>query len=256
MQCLSVVDAMERYTSPEWGFNNITRPFSIIYYSLGGSAFYTFDGMERRFKKGNLYIMPANRTFSLREHENDKFYALYIHAYTFPEINEIIEIDVSLDEYIGDILKLLRKYTKKEQHKPLASRGGTRVLKLTDILISYVSETKMENILSLNDHIKKYVEENYVEVFKENNLSRNFNYSNEYIAKLFKREYNMTPKQYAKQLILRDITRLLENKVSVLAIANQLGFSSPENLCRFFKSAYGCPPSEYGRSSGRNNFEP
>ena len=239
MQCISIVDAMERYTSTGWGFYNITRPFSIIYYALGGSAYYTLDGEERRFKKGNLYIMPANRVFSLRELSHDKFYALYIHAYTYPEINELVEIDVSLDEFIGDTLRMLRTYVKKER------ADGIRVLKLTDVLISYIAETKIKNSISLVERVKKHIDENYVEVFMDNDLSHKFNYSGAYISKLFRHEYNITPKQYAKQLVLRDITRMLDEKMAVSEIAGRLGFSSPENLCRFFKSAYGCPPSDY-----------
>ena len=79
----------------------------------------------------------------------------------------------------------------------------------------------------------------------DNDLSHKFNYSGAYISKLFRHEYNITPKQYAKQLVLRDITRMLDEKMAVSEIAGRLGFSSPENLCRFFKSAYGCPPSDY-----------
>ena len=73
MRCTAITSYNECLTPKEWDFPNITRPFSIIYYVLGGSAFYTVDGVERPFEKGHLYILPANQTFSLREDPEDKF---------------------------------------------------------------------------------------------------------------------------------------------------------------------------------------
>ncbi len=238
---MSITSFQECYTPNNWDYPNITRPFSIIYYALGGSAFYTVDGVERQFKRDHLYILPANRVFSLRELPYDKFYSLYIHAYTFPEINDVVEVDVSGDEFISDTLKLIRDYVKKSDD------GELYIRRLTDMLFSYIFRTGTERASSLPAKIKKYIERNFVAVFKENDLSKHFNYSGSHIAKLFKSEYNQTPKQYAEQLVLREIILLLHEGIPVSEISRRLSFSSPENLCRFFKSAYGCSPTEYIR---------
>ncbi len=241
MQCTSITSFDECYTPSKWDFPNITRPFSIIYYALGGSAFYTFDGVEHSFKKDHLYVLPANRVFSMRELPYDKFYSVYIHAYTFPEINEVIEIDVSADAFLLDTLNMIRKYVKVDRH------DTTYVQRLTDMLLAYISNTADRNDSPIHLKIKKYIEKNFISVFKENNLSLEFNYSNSHLSKIFKNEYNMTPKQYAEQLILKEITVLLHEELSVSDISRKLCFSSPENMCRFFKASYGCSPSEYIR---------
>ena len=93
MHCTSIVAYHECLTPKDWNFPNITRPFSIIYYALGGSAFYIIDGIERPFIKGHLYILPANKVFSLRENPSDKFFSVYIHAFTSPDINAVFVID-------------------------------------------------------------------------------------------------------------------------------------------------------------------
>ena len=239
MQCTSITSFDECYTPNNWVFPNITRPFSIIYYVLGGSAFYTLDGVEKAFKKDHLYILPANRVFSLRELPNDKFYSLYVHAYTFPEINDVIEIDVSSDCFVADTLKMIRAYAK------MGDKNEIRMHKLTDMLISYISQTDTNNNEPLRSRIKEHVEENFVKVFHNSDLSGDFNYSNSYLVKLFKSEYNITPKQYAEQMVLKEIAVLLHKGLPISEISRRLLFSSPENLCRFFKSAYGCAPTEY-----------
>ena len=51
MQCTSVISYKECLTPEQWNYPNITRPFSILYYVLGGCAFYRINGTEHRFEK-------------------------------------------------------------------------------------------------------------------------------------------------------------------------------------------------------------
>lgn len=238
MQCTSITSFNECLTPAVWDYPNITRPFSIIYYVLGGSAFYTIDGMERPFLKGHLYILPANRTFSLREDPKDKFYAVYIHAFTSPEINSVMDIDVSKDDFVGDILVLMRKYAQKRE-------ASQYIYNLTDLLLRYIAQTYEMAKSQLPERMKEYIDTEFVKVFRNSDLSRQFNYSCSYLTKVFKEKYNLTPKQYAQQLILKETVLLLEEGFMVAEIADKLAFSSPENLSRFFKRCYGYPPTEY-----------
>ena len=237
MQCTSIVTYNERLTPNIWKFPNITRPFSIIYYVLGGSAFYTLDGIERPFKKGHLYILPADKVFSLRELEDDKFYSVFIHAYTSPKITSLIEINVAQDAFLSDMLSLIRKY--------IPDTDTAYVHHLTNLLISYACDVYQGNATAFHAKIKEYIEEHFLQVFKGNILSKHFNYSASYITKVFRDEYNLTPKQYATQLVLQESVFLLHENLSINEIAQELCFSSPENFSRFFKNYYGCAPSEY-----------
>lgn len=242
MQCISIGPYGERFTPEEWDFPNITRPFSLVYYALGGSAFYTVDGIERPLEKNHLYIFPANRVFSLREDKRDKFYLMFVHAFTSPEVDSVIDIDVTCDAFVSHTLELLRVYVKNWHE--------IYVRKLTDMLLSYIFETRGGDERSLSEKIKSYIDANFVTVFKQNDLSRQFNYSRSHISKVFKEKYNLTPKQYAKQIMLKEIEKLLFKGVSVAEIAERLDFSSPENLSRFFKGGYGYSPLEHKKRFG------
>lgn len=237
MQCTSITSYDECYTPAVWNYPNITRPFSILYYVLGGSAFYTIDGAEHAFQKNHLYILPVGKVFSLREDPNDKFYSVYIHAFTSPEINSVIDIDVKKDAFVKKTLQFIRKYAK--------NRNSIYIYHLTDMLFSYIFEFVGEADLALPTQIKNYIDLNFIRVFNHNDLSSKFNYSNAYLTKLFKEKYNVTPKQYAKQLILKEAVLSLSKGLSVHQTAEQLEFSSPENFSRFFKGYYGYSPSQY-----------
>ena len=113
------------------------------------------------------------------------------------------------------------------------------------MLLSYIFESLTETEESLPLSIKKYIDENFIKTFNESNLSDYFNYSNSYLTKLFREKYNITPKQYAKQLILENAVTLLKKGLSIQNVAEQLEFSSPENFSRFFKGYYGFSPTQY-----------
>ena len=237
MHCTSINSCNECYTPAVWNYPNITRPFSIIYYALGGSAFYTVDGIELPFEKGHLYVLPANRVFSLREDPKDKFYSVYIHAFTSPEIDTVIDIEVKNDNFVFESLKLIRKYAQ--------SKDCNHVRYLTDMLLLYIFGESVKTDLSIHVKLKNYIDKNFIKIFNENDLSSRFNYSNSYLSKIFKDKYNVTPKQYAKQLILKEAVLLLDKGTPVYETAERLEFSSPENFSRFFKGYYGYPPSQY-----------
>jgi two-component system response regulator YesN len=207
---------------------------------LGGSAFYTIDGVERKFQKGYLYVFPADKVFSLRELKEDKFHAVFIHAYTSPKITSLIEIDVSRDTFLSDVISMIRKYISDKQ------QGF--ILHLTNLLVAYVCGNYLGNALAFHAKIKAYIEENFLQVFKGYPLARQFNYSTSHITKIFRDEYNLTPKQYATQLVLQRAVFLLHEDMSIKDIAQELRFSSPENFSRFFKNFYGCGPSEYRKN--------
>ena len=246
MNCTSVTSCAECYTPENWNFPNITRPFSILYYVLGGTAFYSIDGEEHRFEQGHLYILPVNRQFSLWEDPQDKFYALYVHAYTSPEIEQVLTLRVQEDPFLFDLLQLMRRYAAQQKALPMQ--------KLTDTLLSYIFELNTAADPSLPARIREYIDRHETEVFKRNELTRAFNYSDSHLTKIFKEHYDLTPRQYAKQRVLQRAVQLLSEGHSVAEIAEALRFSSPENFSRFFKNCYGCPPTAYLKHS--KSFSP
>ena len=73
MFCSTIIESFECYTHDNWEYLNIQRPYSIIYYAIDGEAYYQIDNKKEQFKKGHLYLFPANTTFSLFENPSNKF---------------------------------------------------------------------------------------------------------------------------------------------------------------------------------------
>ncbi len=246
MFCSTILESGECFTPSDppmgpWIYSNIQRPFSIIYYIISGTGYYEIDGVKSKFEKGHLYILPSNQTYSLYDDPNDKMYHAYVHAFIYPSISQLIEINTENNEFLNDIISTMRKYINGET--PQSPNIYTK--KLTELLVSYISDINTQNDNNLVSQIKKYIDDNYIEVFKSNNLSSIFNYSYSQILKLFKNSCSITPKQYCNDLILKYIVNQLQNGLSSSEIATLLEFSTPASFSRFFKKNFGCSPSAF-----------
>ena len=246
MFCSTIIESGECFTpsappNGPWVYLNVQRPYSIIYYIISGTGYYEINGAKSQFKPGHLYIMPSNKTYSLYDDPNDKLYHAYVHAFIYPAITKMIEIDVQNDVFLFDVISTLRKYINGET--PQTPNVYTK--KLTELLVSYVSDINTQNDENLATRIKQYIDDNYIDVFKNNNLSSVFNYSYSQILKLFKNAYSITPKQYCNDLILKYIVNQLQNGLSSSEIATLLEFSTPASFSRFFKKNFGYSPSVF-----------
>ena len=241
MFCSTIIESFECYTHDNWEYLNIQRPYSIIYYAIDGEAYYQIGNKKEQFKKGHLYLFPANTTFSLFENPSNKFYHLYIHAFIYPSVQNLIELDATQDEFLSAILSTTRKFINKE----IPQQPNLYMKKLTELLISYFSEIQEQSKEFLHAKIKDYLDAHYLDVFHSNNLPSIFNYSQSKIDKEFKKAYNITPKKYCTDLIFKHSINLLSEGIPATEIALQLDFSSPANFSRFFKNTCGSYPSEY-----------
>lgn len=210
----------------------------MIYYSVSGSGSFTYDGVYYPFTKNNLYIFPANQTISLFNNAEDELKIMFVHAYINPVPNKLIHLDLNEDKFLEHTVKLIRMYVKKPDI--------IYTQKLTEMLVSYIMERHDANSSTCSE-IKQYIERNYLEVYKNSNLSSAFNYSNSHILKIFKDEYNTTPRKYALKLLLQHIIALLKDGQQINQISAALDFSSPENFSKFFKKNFGNSPSEVAK---------
>ena len=81
-------------------------------------------------------------------------------------------------------------------------------------------------------------------------VARAVGLSSAQLAYLFRRETGMSVKEYATQVRVEIIKRLLaqtDDKLDI--IAEQLGFCDAPHLSRVFRRICGCPPGEYRRQS-------
>ena len=82
-----------------------------------------------------------------------------------------------------------------------------------------------------------------------------FNY--DYLRKLFKKEMGITPLEYMNRLRMKKaetmLTAMWTNEYSISEVAEQCGFDDALYFSRVFKKNFGCSPSKFAKSRGKEN---
>lgn len=237
MLVLSLFEYNESLTYKNWRFFDQKLSFVKIYYILGGSGYYKDAENDVKFKKGHLYILPANVKHTLYDDPKDQLNHLYLHIYTAPAIEKLIERNPEDDVFLKDMLSLLRK-------NAALPNNNSKLKYLVEVIINYLFEQETEN-QSVPAQIKRFIEENIHEQFSMEELSKTFGYSTSQIVKTFKNAFLVTPKQYYKTLRFEQIMKNLQEGMTCEEITRLFNYSSPANLSRDFKTMFSYSPQNY-----------
>lgn len=103
---------------------------------------------------------------------------------------------------------------------------------------------------SVVDEIKYYLDINYSEKIKLQDVAKSFGIHPNYLTRIFREKYGVSPKQYLINLKLKKARRLLTTTgLSVSVIASSLGFDDQLAFSKIFKKEFSVSPSEYRKQS-------
>ncbi len=227
----------EGITPPVWELGNSHPTFSRVYYIRGGTAFYRDSEREFRFEPGKLYILPADRVYSMWEEQSDKLDHVYVHVITTPKVAAPIVRDPREDRFLLDLVALLETYATAEAEMSVIRR-------ITEALVLYITDDN-DRAGTLSLKIRAYLDETFREAFSAEELARRFGYSASYLYKVFKHDFGVSPKRYHADRRFEYAARCLVEGIPVGAIAETLGYTSLPNFSRDFKKRFGLSPHEY-----------
>ena len=225
-------------TPPVWEFENTRPTFSRMYYIRGGTAYYRDSERELRLLPGILYLLPADRVYSIWEDKDDKLDHLYLHLLTTPKIPAPIVRDPAAEPLIADLLSLILRYVEEGDH--------AAVRRLTEALVLYITD-EHDRAGNLSLRIRAHLDDSFRTTFSAEALARRFGYSPSYLYKAFKRDFGVSPKRYHADRRFEYATSCLVDGVPITEIAEALSYSSLANFSRDFKKRFGLSPNEYAK---------
>ncbi|MDF2568371.1 MAG: hypothetical protein K0R90_1827 [Oscillospiraceae bacterium] len=114
---------------------------------------------------------------------------------------------------------------------------------------------------SITLNLQEYLAKNYHKDIKLNNLNTIFSYSNDYLTKIFKEEYGITPSQYIKKLRIKNAKELLTHTEKTIGeISESIGYHDETVFFRAFKQQTGMSPGafrtlhRFENSENKDNF--
>ncbi|WP_277960730.1 helix-turn-helix domain-containing protein [Pseudomonas sp. RIT-To-2] len=96
--------------------------------------------------------------------------------------------------------------------------------------------------------ITEWMAKHFADEFSLAVLAEQAGLSEFHFNRLFKRAMGVPPSQHQIKLRMEAASRLLrETEMTVLTVANEVGYSNPSHFARIFRKATGSTPSEYRR---------
>lgn len=236
------------YVGTEWNFHNYCHNFNRAYIVLDGNAVLFNDTENITMQPNNVYIIPANHTYSCRcDKYMEKFFFHFTTAIIpqndlLSNVNKIIEIPISNKE-----IKVLREMLYNENIKSaLYLQSYIRSLILQVIEPGMDKIEKDITVYRKYEKLYKYIENNLYADISVAEVCRHIGYSQTYIGQKFKADTGRTIKQYITSAIIEQLKNmLLATTLSIGEIAKELHFDSESYCSKFFKKYTGLSPSEY-----------
>ena len=189
-----------------------------------------------------LYFKPSLDIFSQKEilnftkignNQNTFFY--------FPDSESVCEYAKMAEQ---ELMNINSPYASAKALLSLCNLFVTlsdNEIKNTDIITSNVPDYLYE--------IKKYIDEEFININSTLNLTDKFYYSREYITRGFRQYFNTPLYEYILRRKLVYCCALLREGMSVEKSATMSGFKNMSSFTRLFKKFNGCTPSEYRAKS-------
>lgn len=220
------------------------------------------NGETSIIERKHLAIINSAMIHSVRAHvpyERDDTLCFQINydfiKMVFPDFDEVY-LSTKLEEKINDYLVelLLSMYDvskKKTKYRNTIIQGYL----MTIIGILLENQAYPRNI-SINDATSKnlnelmevvsYIDKNHTEQINIEELAKRFGFSYGYLARSFKKNFNVTIKQYITMVRLEHcLNDLIYTNVSITKIALNNGFPNLEALNREFYQKYKMTPLQY-----------
>ena len=176
-------------------------------------------------------------------------YWFFPYNLTLP-IDQVIEIDdMNIQEEDTESTKIISLLQTRLENK--IHYANAYFFCRFSALLECFNETKNKRDI-LIEQIISYINTHLDDDLRLSTLSQKFFYCEKYIRQIFKKRFNLTPKQYINKIKLENISSLLfTDSISLEKLAAKYGFYSSSHLIQAFKKEYGISPSEYKKQHKR-----
>lgn len=211
-----------------------------IVFSNSNAAHYT-KSIEDNTEYVCIYFKKPNKPF-----ESTKYLSDFLHKGSCPyHVFKKSDDDTSALTEILDTMAYEYKHSLDAREYSLLSK------KYELITFLYRNKYLEEEKRLLNENIKpilpilKFIEENYQNPIKLEDISKIKNLHQNYVCRLFKRITNKTITDYITYVRICEATDLLKSDIPLSEIAYKVGFSSQSYFNKVFKKYMFYTPLEY-----------
>lgn len=266
----------------DWNWQNVTSPFTRIYYVTKGSAKIILPSGEYQLRPNHMYMIPS---FTLHSYScDDHFEHYYIHVYeklefessfmddyNFPVEVKGESIDLELIKrlstlnpsmtlpksdprsYNNDLM--LSEYITRNEQRDITLKLESRGI-LFQIIAKFLREaTPKED--DIDNRIKKtliMIQQNLNKKISVEDLAKEACLCKGYFTRLFKEKMKTLPTHYILQRKIERAQQMLTVKgMSIRDVAAELGYDDCSHFILMFKRETGITPQEFKISTANTH---
>ena len=221
-----------------------SHPLLEIIYFTSGNGVVTAGDMTFPFSPGTIVCIPPNVTHF------DAAEGLYtnIHMNLSLPLANFSKACSFRDNASSDLLTLLELF----YHVDIEMKAdgwqelSQSLLTCIEWYIYHLSKKEKNRTSELLEVINRRITENLSDpYFDSRAMFENLPASADHVRRLFKKEYDITPKHYLSQKRIDLAKQLLLMNASITQVSRMVGFLDPYYFSRTFKKITGLSPSQY-----------
>jgi len=244
---------------------HINRLFDefVLIFMLKNTLYFSENNKDITVKAGQWYIqLPGLKQKGKIGSPKPFYFYLHFKAKAYPSKNNLKSSFKANTISSGSINRLYlptRGVFERKLFDPLFFELNELIKKPTadilkrqsiflNILNNLLPSTNLPLSHSHNLAIKlaDFLSMNYMNSITYQDLSKTFSYSEDYLARILKKYYGMTPKRYIDQLRLKRAKRLLLNTdMNLSSIAERVGYGELSIFYKAFKKQMKLPPGRW-----------
>ncbi len=254
---LIVYNIGEEKCAPGHAFGPYVRSSYLIHYILSGKGFFESGANKYTLEKGNAFLIcPGQLTYYHADLDNPWHYVwIDFNGVIVPEL--LKKIGISSENPI-----FYQKYADEEIDgifSELLSENYNNI-KITGLSFLLFDSFIKKSLNALNDKkysinelyvntIKEYVNNNYFNDVKIDDLSKQLNLNRSHLSRIFKSSTGSSPQNYLINFRMLRACEYLENPdLKISDCARSVGYNDYSAFCKIFKKIIGITPAEYRNS--------
>ncbi len=237
------------------GTYHITRSCStvtVIEYVVQGEGYIIQNGNKTTVGADRIYILKAGEPHDYYSSAKNPWKKIFINfsgdfSLTLLEKYNLLNKTVFDGKGLKYIFERIEKAVQVNDKSPTCH--AMLCASFYEILANLAIEEKYLPEHSEAVMLKKYLDTNTHRIVKNSELSSVIYRSEDYIIKLFAKQYGITPYEYQINEKMAIARRLLKNTfLSIAEIGSSIGYSDAHYFSGLFKNRHGMSPKEYRKS--------
>lgn len=252
---LAIICGGHEKCAPDFEIIRNSYPYFVVEYYLGGKGSILIGEKEYELKNGTFLAFPPGVAHHYKTNPEDTLEHIFL-AIIGTEIKSLLAkcglenggtIQTENPQRALDtFMQIMETGLENTDFSQELCSNYLRVIMLE--LASQNIRKKMKTSKSFQTYrqCKRYIDENFSEIFAINEVAAKCGINFRYMSRLFKKHAKISPHNYVMRLKLNKAGRLLlTTELPIKTIAKAVGFEDPFHFSRNFRNHHGLSPSHY-----------